>query len=115
MLSQLDRFYLEQPEPNRSFMLGLRDFILDYDNSITETWKWRLPFFCYKGKPFCYIWKDKKTTQVYLGMVKANRFNHPSLIQGNRKKMKIIYFDSSKDMPINILTEVFELAKMYYK
>jgi hypothetical protein len=87
MLRELDTFYLSQDEPNRGFMLGLRQYILNYDTHFSEKWKWKLPFFYYKNKAFCYIWKDKKTKQVYLGIVQANKINHPLLIQGNRKKI----------------------------
>ena len=114
MLRELDQFYLEQPEPNRSFMLGLRAFFLNYDTAITEAWKYRLPFFYYKNKPFCYIWKDKKTQQPYIGIVKAGLIEHPLLIKGNRKKMKVLYFDTSKDIPVKLLDEVFQLAMNLY-
>ncbi len=114
MLQKLDEFYLIQPEPNRSFMLGLRHFILDFDVEITERWKWKLPFFYYKNKPFCYIWKDSKTGQPYLGIVKAAFIKHPLLVQGNRKKMRVLYFDNHKDIPIDLLEDVFkELIKLY--
>jgi hypothetical protein len=112
MLQQLDQFYLDQPEPNRSFMLGLRDYILSSDDAFTEHWKWKLPFFYYNNKPFCYIWKDAKTQQPYLGIVKADLIEHPLLIQGNRKKMKVLYFDITKDIPIDLLDEIFSLLKV---
>lgn len=114
MLRELDRFYLEQPEPNQSFMLGLRSFILSYSSEMTEEWKWKLPFFYYKGKPFCYIWKSAKTGKPYLGIVKADLFDHPRLIQENRKKMKVIYFDVKKDIPLKVLSEIFKLAIQHY-
>lgn len=109
MLQKLDAFYLDQPEPNRSYMLGLRGFILNYSPDIMEHWKWKLPFFYYKNKPFCYIWKDAKTQQPYLGIVKANLIEHPLLIKGNRKKMKVLYFDVSKDIPIELLDKIFKM------
>lgn len=114
MLRKIDTFYLEQTEPNRSFMLALRDFVHDYHKEITEEWKWKLPFFYYKGKPFCYVWKVQKTQQPYLCIVKSHLFEHPSLIQGNRKKMKALYFDVTKDIPVNLIDEIFQLAMKYY-
>lgn len=114
MLRELDNFYLEQLEPNRSFMLALRSFFLKYDSRISEEWKYRLPFFYYKGKPFCYIWKDKKTQQPYIGIVKADRFDHPLLIKGDRKKMKVLYFNPIKDIPTDIIDEIFQLSMQYY-
>lgn len=114
MLRELDQFYLEQPEPNRSFMLSLRSFILKYDSEISEEWKYQLPFFYYKNKPFCYIWKDNKTQQPYIGIVKADLFEHLELIKGNRKKMKVLYFNTSKDIPVKLIDEIFKLAIKQY-
>lgn len=114
MLRELDNFYLEQPEPNRSFMLGLRAVFLNYDPRISEEWKYRLPFFYFKGKPFCYIWKDKKTQEPYIGIVKADKFDHPLLVKGDRKKMKALYFKPTKDIPIELIDEIFQLAMRYY-
>lgn len=114
MLRELDNFYLQQPEPNRSFMLGLRTFFLNYDQRISEEWKYKLPFFYYDGKPFCYIWKDKKTQAPYIGIVKADRFDHPSLIKGDRKKMKVLYFNPTKDIPTKTIDEIFQLAMACY-
>lgn len=114
MLREIDTFYLEQTEPNRSFMLGLRDYIRTYHEEITEEWKWKLPFFYYKGKPFCYVWKVQKTQQPYLCIAKSHLFEHFQLIQGNRKKMKALYFDVTKDIPVNLIDEIFQLAMEYY-
>ncbi len=95
-------------------MLSLRSFFLKYDTEITEAWKYRLPFFYYKNKPFCYIWKDSKTQQPYIGIVKASLIEHPLLIQGNRKKIKIISFKPSEDIPVLLIDEIFQLAMQFY-
>lgn len=114
MLSQLNQFYLEQSEPNRSYFLALRKFINNYDEQISEEWKYKLPFFYYKNKPFCYIWKVQKTGQPYIGIVRANQIKHSLLIKGNRKKMKVLHLDVQKDVPIQTLKEIFSmLIKLY--
>ncbi len=55
MLSELDKFYLKKEEPVKSCLLVLRDIIASYDKDITHTLKYGMPFFCYKGKMFCYL------------------------------------------------------------
>jgi hypothetical protein len=114
MLRELDNFYLEQPEPNRSFMLGLRNYFLNYNSEISEEWKYKIPFFYYKNKPFCYIWKDNRTQQPYVGIVKSKLIEHPLLVQGDRKKMKVLYFDTSKDIPVELIDKIFKLAIKQY-
>ncbi len=46
----IDQFYLAQAEPIKSCLVALREIILQQDNDVTETWKYGMPFFCFKGK-----------------------------------------------------------------
>jgi len=90
MLREIDNFYLLQNEPAKSCLHALRQYILAFDEKITEAWKYKMPLFCYKRKMFCYIWLDKKTRQPYRGIVQGTLIEHPLLIQGERTKMKIL-------------------------
>src|SRR6185312_7271532 len=103
MLKALDHFYEQQEEPTKSCLLALRQYILNTDVELTEAWKYRMPFFCYKEKMFCYLWTDKKTQQPYIGIVDGNKLTHPLLIQDQRTRMKILYIDPKKDLPVKIL------------
>jgi len=59
-MREIDDFYLQKEEPVKSCLIFLRNYILNYDSNITEAWKYKMPFFCYKGKMFCYLWVHKK-------------------------------------------------------
>ena len=113
MLSDLDQFFLDQPEPNKSCFMALRQAILNFKPQLTEHWKYKLPFYYFNGKPFCYLWQDK-TTQPYIGIVKGKLINNPMLLQGNRKKMKVFMIDLNKDLPFNEIYAVFEEAVKHY-
>ncbi len=116
MTSELDNFYLSKTEPLKSTFLALRQIIKQYDQYlIRETWKYKLPFFEYKGKMFCYLWKDKKTNQPYIGIANGYLIDHPTLFQGDRKRMKIFPIDTDRDIPIEDLYAVFDLAVQTYK
>jgi hypothetical protein len=113
-MKPVDHFYLNLLEPDRSFWVSTRDFILSYHPDFTLEWKYKLPFFYFKGKPFCYMWRDAKSMQPYVGFARSNRVEHPLLIQGNRKKMKVLYLDINKDLPIVTLKEIMDkLLKLY--
>lgn len=114
MLSQLNLFFNEQDEPNRSCYLSLRKLVLDFDKNITEHWKYKIPFYYYKGKPFCYFWKDKKSGYPYIGIVKGKLIDHPVLVQGDRKKMKVFPVDPEQDIPIQTFEEVLGAAMKFY-
>lgn len=73
MLSEIDDHFLQKDEPVKSCLLFLREDILNYDKNITETWKYRMPFFCYKGEIFCHLWTHKKNGLPYIGIVKGKR------------------------------------------
>ena len=114
MLREIDNFYLQKQEPEKSCLLALRQFILDYDDNITEAWKYRMPMFCYKGKMFCYLWLDKEV-RPYLGIVEGRKINHPSLIAGKRSRMKIMMIDAEKDLPVKTIDTIFRKAMLLYK
>jgi hypothetical protein len=114
-LTQLNNFYLQKDEPIRGCLLALREIILKQDESITATWKYGMPFFCYKGKMFCYLWVHKTTLQPYIGIVEGQRINHPDLIIEKRARMKIMLFDAQKDLPLDIIEAILKQALDLYK
>ena len=114
MLRDIDNFYLQKEEPVKSCLLALREFILKYNEGITEAWKYRMPVFCYHGKMFCYVWVQPKTQQPYVGIVEGRKIMHPKLIQGNRSRMKIMFVNPAKDLPIKTLRKIFNMALAFY-
>ena len=76
-------------EPNKSCLLALRDIIMAYDDRITLEWKFNSPFYYFKGKMFCYVWKHKKSGLPYVGFAKGILIDHPLLELGNRKKITV--------------------------
>ncbi len=115
MESGLDNFYLRQSEPTKSCLLALREIILNQDKEITTAWKYSMPFFCYKGKMFCYLWVHKKHKQPYLGLVEGKRIIHPDLLVEKRSRMKIMLFDPNKDLPLRKIKLVVKQALTLYK
>ena len=110
MLTPLEDFYLQQEEPDRGCLMALRDLILRLDTNITPEWKYKLPFFYYKGKMLCYFWIHKKHKQPYIGFVDGGLINHPDLLQEKRARMKILLVDPNKDINILTITEIMTQA-----
>ncbi len=113
-MRELDNFYLNQEEPFKSCLLALRDIILAHDKNIEVAWKYKLPFFTYKGKMFCYLWIHKKYKQPYIGMIEGKWLEHPKLLLENRSRIKIILFDPSKDLPIKTIKGILKQAIQLY-
>ena len=114
-LKKIDSFYHNTPEPERSVFLALSNFILSMDANISTDLKYGMPFFSYKNKMCCYLWKDKKTNEPYIGIVEGNRIQHPALEKGKRSRMKILRVDPKKDIDIEIIGEVMAATITLYK
>ncbi len=115
MLREIDTFFLEKNEPVKGCLLFLREFILAYDKNITEAWKYKMPFYCYKGKMFCYLWVDKKTKQPHIGIVEGRKIEHPLLIIEKRSRMKIMKLDAGEDVPVKTIDTILKMALDIYK
>jgi len=115
MIRDIDNYFLEKEEPVKSYLLTLRDYILQYDKNITEVWQYRMPFYCYKGNRFCYLWVHKKFQQPYLGIVEGKKINHPELIMEKRARMKIMLFDPAKDIPLKTIHAILGASLKLYK
>lgn len=115
MLEEGTDFYLGKNEPLKSCLLALRDIILANGGDFSETTKYGMPCFCYLGKPFCYLWVDKKIKNPYILMVEGRNIDHPALVQGNRAKMKILWIDPDQDIPVEAINAIFSIAMKLYR
>ncbi len=114
-MENLIEFYLNLKEPEREILMALKEIILKQDEDITNVMKYGMPFFCYKGKMFCYLWIHKKFQQPYIGIVEGNHLNHSDLIIEKRSRMKIMLFDVKKDLPIKKIESILQEALNLYK
>ena len=114
MLRPVDNYFLQKEEPIKSCLQFLREHILKQDASITEAWKYGMPFYCYNKKMFCYLWVHKNH-QPYIGIVEGNSINHPDLIMEKRAKMKILLIDPAKDIPLKKVDAILKAALALYR
>ena len=108
------QLFLQKEEPVKSCLLFLREYILNYDPNITEAWKYGMPFYCYLGKMFCYLWVHKKNGLPYIGIVEGKKIDHPSLIIEGRARMKIMLLDPSNDLPMETIKSILDIAISFY-
>lgn len=115
MHPDIEDFYLNKEEPNKSCLLALRSIILQQDKLVSETRKWGMPCFTYKKKMFCFLWIDKETTEPYILMVEGKHLNHPALEKGQRERMKILRINPKKDIPIDRVNLILNEALNLYR
>ena len=114
MNQQLEQAYFKRGEPIRSCLLALREIILGSSSEMTESLKYGMPFFSFKGKMFAYFWFDKKSKHPYIGFSKGYRMTHPGVLAGSRKRIKVYAIDPTVDIKIDELIEILEEAKSLY-
>ncbi len=73
-----------------------------------------MPCFCYRKKPLCYLWMDKKTSEPYILMVEGRLLHHPKLEEGERKRMKIVRVNPAKNLPVKIINDILREALDLY-
>ncbi|WP_299430353.1 DUF1801 domain-containing protein [uncultured Maribacter sp.] len=109
-MKKSEDFYFNKQEPNKSCLLALRDIILKQSENITETTKYGMPCFCYHNKMFVYLWVDKKSTEPYILFVDGDKLIHSDLEIGKRAKMKIFRVNPTKDIAIEKLNLLLQMA-----
>ena len=114
-MEKMDHFYLDHEEPIKSCLLALREIILRQNPEISASWKYGMPFFCFRGKMFCYLWVHKKIGQPYLGIVEGKHFEQPFLLQEKRSRMKIMLFDPEEDLPLETIESILQQALQLYQ
>ncbi|WP_149304822.1 DUF1801 domain-containing protein [Pareuzebyella sediminis] len=114
-MRNVDLYFLNKEEPFKGCLLALRESILSKDLQITETQKYGMPCYCFKGKAFCYLWTDKKTQFPYILFVEGQYLNHQKLETGKRARMKIFPVDPKKDLPIRTINALLQDALLLYK
>ncbi len=108
MIQQLQDYYLTLPEPTQGCFLAVRDYILAYDPLIAEAWKYRTPFFCYRGRIMSYLWINRKTQQPYLGVMDGKLIEHPQLRSEGRARVKVLSLDPAGELPLDVIDFVLQ-------
>lgn len=102
----IPKIYLSLPEPHKSCLLSMRDILLGLSTDVTETVKYGMPCFLYKGKIAFYLWTDKNTGNPYFLIADGNKIDHPSLFSGNRKRMKTLSVNPNEDLHLTLINDV---------
>jgi uncharacterized protein DUF1801 len=109
-LKATDNYFENQPEPYRGFLLALRSFLLK-DPQLSESLKYGMPVYSYKGRMLCYLWIHKKLKQPYLLVVDGKLIDDPLLLQEKRSRMKIFLMDINKNIPLKTIDQLIKKMK----
>jgi len=113
-MKPIEHFYFDKEEPIASCLLALKSIIINYNSDFEPRWYYGYPCFMYKNQVFCYLWVSKKTQHPYIAIGKGIKIEHPDLIQGKRTFVKLLMIDPNKDIPIEKVHYIFDLAMELY-
>jgi hypothetical protein len=111
-----DDYIFRQPEKQQSILLHL---ISVFEREIPELellFKWGIPYFYYKKKPFCYLAPNHKKGFVDAGFARGFQLkrNQNFLIDEKRNTVKSLRYFSLESINNTILEDVIREARSLY-
>jgi len=111
-----DEYIFRQPEKQQSILLHL---ISVFEREIPELellFKWGIPYFYYRKKPFCYLAPNAKKGFVDAGFARGFQLqrNQEYLVSENRNTVKSLRYFSLESINNAILKDVVREARGLY-
>ena len=111
-----ENYILNLLEPYRAIALHLQVIIEHTIPHLELKYKYKIPFYYYNNKPFCYLNASPKKQFVDLGFWKGNKIkiHQEYLVTENRKVMVSLRYTSLEDINDMVLRDVLLKAKSLY-
>lgn len=115
-MNPAENYILQQPESYKSILLQLQVLIEFTFPDIELKYKYRIPFYYLKGKPFCYLNASHKRQYVDIGIVKGGQIeiHTEHLVTEKRKVMASLRYVTIEDINDKVLLEVLKKAASFY-
>lgn len=112
-----DEYIYRQPEKFRSIVLHLINVFEREMPELELLFKWGIPYFYYKKKPFCYLAPNHKNGFVDAGFARGFQLarNQGCLVGEKRNTVKSLRYYNLEDINNTILIDVIREAKALYK
>jgi hypothetical protein len=111
-----EQYILNQPEHLQTIMLHLCAVIEQVAPESELLFKWKLPFYYYKKKPFCYLNIKPKENAVDLCFMKGHllKKHKNAMIDKDRKLVTSLLFDNLSEIDNTMLSEILTELKSLY-
>jgi hypothetical protein len=111
-----DEYIFRQPEKQQSILLHL---ISVFEREIPELellFKWGIPYFYFRKKPFCYLAPNSKKGFVDAGFARGFQLkrNQDFLVGEKRNTVKSLRYFSLEEIDNTILEDVIREARSLY-
>lgn len=113
-MNPAEKYILLQKEPWRDFLLQLKVLVEKQVPEAELLFKYGIPFYYLKGRPFCYLLASRK--YVDLGIVRGNRLtnNLDNLEKGKRQTVRSLRYKDPDDFDLEVLQTVLDEAAGLY-
>lgn len=111
-----DLYILNQPEKYRNILFHIIAVVENTIPDATLEFKWKIPFFYYKKKPFCFLNVSHKRNYVDVVFNKGFQLkkHQEFLIGEGRNTYKSLRYSELEEIDNSILIAVIEEAKSLY-
>jgi hypothetical protein len=108
---------LSQPEKYQAMLLHLLAVVQRAIPELELLFKWGIPFFYYRKKPFCYLAPNHKKGFVDVGFARGFQLkrNQEALIGEKRNTVKSLRYSTLESIDNLILEDVMQEALGLYK
>ena len=115
-MNPAEDYIINQPEPYRSILLDLQILVESTLPEIELLYKYRIPFYYYKKRPFCFLNASHKRNYVDLCFVRANQITiqKEHLVTEKRKVMGSLRYQSIDEIDEIVLIELLNEVKQLY-
>jgi len=115
-MNPAEQYILNQPEYFRAILLHLQILVAHTLPEIELKYKYKIPFYYLKGKPFCYFNASHKKQFVDVGFVKGPqiKIHQEHQITEKRKKMMSLRYTSLVAIYNNVFIDVLKAASELY-
>lgn len=116
-LKPTELYILNQPEKYRNILLHIIAVVEHTLPEVTLEYKWGIPYFYYKKKPFCYLNASHKHQFVDVGFAKGFQLknNQEYLVADKgRNTIKSLRYSTLEKIDNAILISVIEESKTLY-
>lgn len=112
-----DEYILCQPEKYQSILFHLISVFERELSDLELLFKWGVPYFYFKKKPFCYLAPNHKKGFVDVGFAKGFQLirNQDWLVDEKRNTVKSLRYFSLEDIDNIILEDVIKEASTIYQ
>ena len=109
-----EEYILNQPEPYKSILMHLQVLIENNFPEVDLQFKWKIPFYCLDGNPFCYLNPSKKKGYVdvgFYGEKKLSKYNE-FLISEGRKVVRSLRYTTLDEIDSEVLIYVLRESNL---